>query len=94
LPASVKIGLNGEAARRSVCEGVQGAPGAGGGAVERRGGKFRAGLVTAVLTNGAAKIFRFGPDENSRRERRSWFADPFGTSLDPEFGSGLTANLR
>ena len=94
LPASGKIGLNEEVAGRSICEGVQGAPGAGGGAVERRGGKFRAGLVTAVLTNGTAKIFRFGPDENSRRERWSWFADTFGASLDPEFGSWLTANLR
>jgi hypothetical protein len=96
LPASGKIGLNEEVAGRSICEGVQGAPGAGGGAVELRGGTFRASLFTAVLTNGTVKIFRFGPDENSRRERWSWFADPFGASLDrrPKFGSGLAANLR
>ena len=94
LPASGKVGLNGEVAGSSICEAVLGAPGAYGGAVERRGEKFRASLVTAVLTNGIAKIFRFGPDENSRRQRWSWFAEPFCASLDPKFGSWLTANLR
>jgi hypothetical protein len=46
------------------------------------------GLANKTAQNAPARI---GPDEYLRRERWSLFAY---TSLDPKFGSWLTANLR